>query len=121
MKIVIDMNLSPQWEEVLNANGIEAIHWSKLGSPSASDFEILKWAIENSYIIFTHDLDFGAILANSRGQGPSVFQVRTQEVSPSAIGKEVCAALKKFELELTKGALISLIEGKSKVRILPIH
>ncbi|MBW1778299.1 MAG: DUF5615 family PIN-like protein [Deltaproteobacteria bacterium] len=41
MKIVIDMNLSPQWVDFLNRTGHECIHWSEIGFPNASDREIL--------------------------------------------------------------------------------
>ena len=37
-----------------------AIHWSTIGVANASDEEIMAWAKENGYIVFTHDLDFGA-------------------------------------------------------------
>jgi predicted nuclease of predicted toxin-antitoxin system len=32
MKILIDMNLSPDWVNYFAASGIEAIHWSRVGS-----------------------------------------------------------------------------------------
>jgi len=32
MKIVIDMNLSPQWVEVLKTAGYESVHWSDIGA-----------------------------------------------------------------------------------------
>lgn len=37
MKLLIDMNLSPDWVEVLATEGLEAVHWSKVGSSSAAD------------------------------------------------------------------------------------
>jgi predicted nuclease of predicted toxin-antitoxin system len=40
-----------------------AVHWSTSGSLDASDREILLWAKANGYVLFTLDLDFGAILA----------------------------------------------------------
>ena len=62
MKIVIDMNLSPDWIDVLREAGHEAVHWSTEGSARATDREILAWARERGYVVFTHDLDFGAQL-----------------------------------------------------------
>lgn len=32
MKVVIDMNLTPAWVEFMAANGLEAQHWSAVGS-----------------------------------------------------------------------------------------
>jgi predicted nuclease of predicted toxin-antitoxin system len=44
MRILIDMNLPPQWVQVLVENGIEAIHWSTVGEKTAPDSEILNYA-----------------------------------------------------------------------------
>ncbi len=37
MKIVIDMNLSPDWVREFECAGIEAIHWSRIGPADAPD------------------------------------------------------------------------------------
>lgn len=63
MKVLSDMNLSPNWVPLLEAAGFESVHWSTVGDPGASDRSILEWALTNGYIVFTNDLDFGAILA----------------------------------------------------------
>lgn len=49
MKILIDMNLSPGWTQVLTAENIEAVHWSSVGKPNAPDEEIMQYARENGY------------------------------------------------------------------------
>ncbi|MDJ0673802.1 MAG: DUF5615 family PIN-like protein [Calothrix sp. MO_167.B42] len=41
MKILIDMNLSPDWVGVFERYNIEAIHWSTIGEPSAKDTVIM--------------------------------------------------------------------------------
>lgn len=120
MKIVIDMNLSPKWVEALAVAGHECLHWSDIGSPNATDREILSWARSNGYVIFTHDLDFGAILAASRADYPSVFQLRTQDISPHRISKAVLQALLQFEGLLIQGALVSIDEARARARILPL-
>jgi predicted nuclease of predicted toxin-antitoxin system len=75
MKILIDMNLSPLWVSYLQYHGFEAEHWSQIGNPNDPDLVILNWAKQHQFIIFTNDLDFGAILAASNLDFPSVFQV----------------------------------------------
>ena len=60
IRLLIDMNLSPDWEPWFKANGIDALHWSDIRDPRATDAEILDWARTNTCVIFTHDLDFGA-------------------------------------------------------------
>mgnify|MGYP003381965787 CR=1 len=42
MRLVIDMNLSPAWVETMKTGGIEAIHWSQVGSADAPDLEIFE-------------------------------------------------------------------------------
>jgi predicted nuclease of predicted toxin-antitoxin system len=61
MKVLVDMNLSPDWARFLAEAGFEAVHWSNVGSKSATDSELMQWAAENDHIILTADLDFGAM------------------------------------------------------------
>jgi predicted nuclease of predicted toxin-antitoxin system len=42
----------------------------------------MAWARENGHVVLTHDLDFGTLLALTRANGPSVVQVRAQDVLP---------------------------------------
>ncbi|MFM2313312.1 MAG: hypothetical protein RLZZ04_2588 [Cyanobacteriota bacterium] len=81
----------------------------------------MAWAVSNSYMVFTHDLDFGTLLAISEVDTPSVIQVRTQDILPSKLGKTVLDVLKQFQSELETGALVTIHEARSKVRILPIR
>ena len=108
MKVLIDMNLSPDWAGFLAKAGFEAVHWSKVGSKSATDRELMQWAAENDYVVLTADLDFGAILAATHGTKPSVIQVRSELFSPRAVGSAVVRAMRQARRELLDGALISV-------------
>ncbi len=121
MYIVIDMNLSPDWAAVLRAEGWQAQHWSEIGSPSAPDTDILEWAQANCAIVFTHDLDFSALLAASNAAGPSVIQVRAQNTMPAAMGASVIVALRQFAPLLANGALIVVDPRRNRARILPLR
>ena len=120
MKVLIDMNLSPKLTQILKNHGIEAIHWKDVGSPEATDEEILFWAKKRGFIVITHDLDFGAILAATKTKAPSVVQIRTLNVAPEIIGPKLANLLKKFREILEQGALIVVDERKARVRILPL-
>ena len=120
MKILVDMNLPPSWVEFLAEKGVEAVHWSKIGNFGATDEVILEWAKKHDHAVFTHDLDFGALLAATRGEGPSVIQIRTQDTFPESCGEIAIKALTQFENELEKGALLSVDLHKARVRILPL-
>ncbi len=121
MKILIDMNLSPVWVRVLEEAGHSAIHWSTIGAQNAPDREVLLWARENSHLLFTHDLDFGAILAATEAVGPSVIQIRTQDITPDHAKNLLLTILDQFAENLLQGALISADEAKSRVRLLPLR
>ncbi len=120
MKIVLDMNPSPSWAEFLTNSGFMAVHWSSIGLSSAPDREIMAWANAHDYIVIRCDLDFGTILAVSGGEKPSVIQIRSDNLSPAAIGGIVALALKQFEEELRSGALLTLDTDKQRVRLLPL-
>lgn len=121
MKLLIDMNLSPGWVEVFVQQGWQASHWSMVGDPRAKDIVIMAWARENEYIVFTHDLDMGSLLATTRALGPSVIQVRTQDIMPQSLGMRLSQLLRQYEALLAKGALITVDDTKSRVRILPFQ
>ena len=120
MKFLIDMNLSPLWVRFLAGKGFDRVHWSSIGPPSAPDTQIMDHAARNQMIVFTHDLDFGALLANRKSSRPSVVQVRTQDVLPSAIGDIVLRALHASRSQLEAGALVTVDPNRHRIRLLPI-
>ena len=121
MKFLIDMNLSPQWGEVFARHGWPAVHWSTVGDPRATDRVIMDWARENQNVVFTHDLDFGTLLAITHAAGPSVFQVRAQDVMPEHLESIVVATIQQHEAILEAGALIVVDESTSRARVLPFN
>ena len=120
MKLVVDMNLSPDWVAVLQRHGWETVHWSTVGNPRATDPEIMAWANASGHVVFTHDLGFGGLLAATDAGGPSVIQVRTQDVTPAHLEPVLVAALRSHQSVLEEGALVTVDEARSRVRILPI-
>jgi predicted nuclease of predicted toxin-antitoxin system len=104
MKLLLDMNLSPTWVRFLEERGFETVHWSAAGDPTATDAAIMAWARDHGFIVITHDLDFSAILAHSAAAGPSVIQVRTQDVLPEAIGADLVRVLRQHRAALEQGA-----------------
>jgi len=121
MKLIVDMNLSPRWAKVLVDAGFEAAHWTTLGANNAPDSEIMAYASANGFIVLTHDLDFGAILAATHGEKPSVVQIRAEDVSPDAIGQQVVIALRQMASELENGALLTVDPSRTRLRVLPLH
>ena len=121
MKILVDMNLSPQWVGALRQHGWEAVHWSTVGDGRASDRTVMDWATAHGYIVLTHDLDFGAMLVATQAQGPSVIQVRTSDVLPAHLESLLVGVLKEYAAALEGGALIVVDESRARVRVLPLR
>src|SRR5688572_27638106 len=120
MKFLVDMNLSPKWCMLLQAEGWDSVHWSDVGDASAPDHEIMQWALAEDRVVLTHDLDFGAMLAATQASGPSVVQVRTHDVRPHSLGPFLIPLIHRHKDRLEAGALIVVDEGRSRVRVLPL-
>ena len=120
MKVLVDMNLSPSWGECLRTAGREVTHWSEIGPGNAPDSMLFQWARDRGHVVFTHDLDFGSMLAQTKAESPSVFQVRTEDVSPSALCGRVVSLMQRFEAELDAGALLVVDEFRERIRLLPL-
>jgi predicted nuclease of predicted toxin-antitoxin system len=121
MKVLVDMNLSPRWTRFLADAGLEAVHWSDLGAGDAPDAEIMAFAKAHDYVVFTHDLDFSAILAATHGEKPSVVQLRSEDVSPEAVGQAVVAAVRQTADDLARGALLTVEPSRMRLRLLPLQ
>lgn len=121
MKLLVDMNLSPRWINLLTDAGMSAMHWTSLGQANALDSEIMRYASVHDYVVLTHDLDFSAILAATHGEKPSVVQIRAEDVSPDVIGASVITALRQMEHELNQGALVTVDPNRTRVRVLPLQ
>jgi predicted nuclease of predicted toxin-antitoxin system len=121
VKLLIDMNLSPRWVEWLSSAGFASAHWSTVGMPTARDAEIMEYAARNDYVVLTHDLDFGSILATTGGGKPSVVQIRSEDLRPESIGQVMITALKQMHLELEAGALVTVHPNRTRLNLLPLQ
>ncbi len=121
MKLLVDMNLSPRWIRVLTDASLEAAHWATLGAHNAPDSEIMAYARAHGYVVLTNDLYFGAILAATHGEKPSVVQIRADNLSPEITGAAVISALRQMEDELENGALLTIDTNRARLRILPLQ
>jgi predicted nuclease of predicted toxin-antitoxin system len=121
VKLLIDMNLSPIWVDFIWSAGIEAAHWASVGEHDAPDVDIMAYAAAEDYIVLTHDLDFGAILAATNGAWPSVVQFRASNLSPGTIGRHLLDALRHMEAEIEQEALLTIEPARARMRLLPLR
>jgi predicted nuclease of predicted toxin-antitoxin system len=121
MKILIDMNLSPNWAGFLKSAGVDALHWSEVGLAYAPDSALMSWAAEHGFIVLTNDLDFGIALAMANTEKPSVVQIRGDDLRPASIGNQVMLALRQLQTELAEGALVTIDPKRTRLRLLPLR
>lgn len=83
----------------------------------------MAWALANQFVVLTHDLDFGTLLALTHNTGPSVIQIRAQDVLPESLSSVIIAVIRQCEAALHTGALVTVEDGGPaglRVRLLPI-
>ncbi len=68
----------------------------------------MRFARENGYIVFTHDLDFSTLLALTGDDGPSVVQMRTQDVMAATHHERVRRLLQHYAEKLRAGAILTI-------------
>ena len=120
MKILIDMNLSPEWVRVFKQVGWESMHWTEFNDPKAPDKVLMEWAKSAGFLVFTHDLDFGALLSATQATGPSVIQLRCEDTQPCTMGPTVVTAIQANSEELKKGALMTIDVRRMRIVLLPL-
>jgi len=81
----------------------------------------LAYTKSNRYVVFTHDLNFGTILAATQEDYPGVIQIRTQDVTPEYLRTPVVSALYQFEKHLEDGTIVTIDQKKLRARILPLQ
>ena len=121
MKLLVYVNLSPSWVDRLARHGFEAVHWSTIGAATAPDLEILERATEHHFVVITNDLDFSAILSAGAVDGPSVVQIRSQDLLSDVVVSIVAKALDAHREDIERGALLSIDEAGTRVRVLPLR
>ena len=121
MNLLLDMNLSPALASLLSSHGHDVVHWSQIGNYRAPDVAILAWAREHDRVLVTHDLDFGAMLADTEARGPSVIQIRVQDLLAPETVEALANAIEVAAPALTRGAIVTVHDDRSRIRILPLR
>ena len=116
MRFVVDVNLSPEWADLLAEHGHDATHWREVGPTDAPDDDILAWAVQEKRIVFTADLDFAAAVATRGLTAPSVVQLRLNSTDPLTVGDFVIRSLTIAGAALDGGAILTIDPGQVHLR-----
>jgi predicted nuclease of predicted toxin-antitoxin system len=80
----------------------------------------MEWARRRGFVVFTHDLDYGALLAATGAVAPSVIQLRSEDTRPATMASMVIAALRSHGESLDAGALMTVDPRRMRITLLPL-
>ena len=119
MRFLADMGVSIRVVEWLRNNGHGAKHLREEGLHRMPNGEIFTKAIHENRIIMTFDLDFGEIVALSKGSKTSVILFRLHNTRTSHVIRRLSTVLKDTAKALEEGAVVVVEESRHRVRGLP--
>ena len=122
MNYVVDANLSPRLAALLRDAGHDAVHVRDIGLRTASDDEIIDYAISTDRIVISHDTDFGTLLAYRELSKPSFILIRSSDpVDVDEQARLIVANLDAMSDDLETGAIAVFARGRLRIRRLPLR
>ena len=82
--------------------------------------EIFQKATAEGRVILTFDLDFGEIVALSRGSSTSVVVFRLRDTRSDKVIARLERVLEESSAALDRGAIVIVEDGRHRVRLLPV-
>ena len=121
MKFLADMGISPRSVEYLRGKGCDAVHLCEEGLERLADSEVLAKGRAEGRVVLTHDLDFGELMAASGADLPSVVIFRLRDMRPERVNRYLEEIIEGYGELLERGVIMSVVEGRIRVRTLPIE
>jgi predicted nuclease of predicted toxin-antitoxin system len=119
---VVDANLSPRLAALLRDAGHDAVHVRDIGLRTASDDEIIDYAISTDRIVISHDTDFGTLLAYRELSKPSFILIRSSDpVDVDDQARLIVANLDAMSDDLETGAIAVFAHGRLRIRRVPLR
>ncbi|MEA5450444.1 DUF5615 family PIN-like protein [Leptolyngbya sp. CCNP1308] len=121
MRFLADVGVSPLTVQALRQAGYDAIHLVEQRLERLPDSAILEKARLEDRIVLTFDLDFGDLLASGANPLPSVIIFRVKRTVPSFVTSRLFAVIEECAETLQDGALLTVEDGRYRLRRLPIQ
>ena len=120
-RFLADPGMSPKLVDFLQDLGHLAIHLQQQGLYRLKDSEILEKACKEGRTSLTHDLDFGDLLAASGADLASLVIFRLRNMRPEHVNRYLLEIISQYRESLDHGAVITVTEGRIRLRDLPPH
>ncbi|MPY96985.1 MAG: hypothetical protein GEU97_03160 [Actinophytocola sp.] len=122
MRFLLDANLSPLIAALLTEAGHDTKHVRDVDLRHASDEQIMDFAAECGFVVVSQDTDFTNLLHYRKASGPSLVLLRNlPEVTSVQVSALILGNLDQFEAALVKGAVVSIVDDRIRVRRLPFQ
>ena len=120
MRFLADMCVDVRVVKWLREQGHDAVHLRDEGLHRMPNGEIFEKGITEDRVILTFDLDFGEIVALTRGEKTSVILFRLKNTRTPNVIKHLSKTLQDSADDLEKGSVVVVEEFRHRVRYLPI-
>jgi len=120
LKLLADVNVSALVVARLRGAGVEVTRVVEVMDARSSDAQIMSAARERGEVLVSHDQDFGALLAIAGARQPSLINLRTSSVDVDFLARCILGALANAGEDLADGAIVTVEDGGTRVRRLPI-
>ena len=120
MRFLADMGISQRVVIWLQERGHDATHLRDEGLRRLENGDIVTKALRESRIILAWDLDFPELLALSKTGTVSAVVFRLVNTRSDHVIERLARGLSASAQDLQEGAIISVEEGRYRVRLLPL-
>lgn len=120
IKLLADMNISPQTVATLQEQGWDIIRVSDVLSATTSDLEILEFARQENRVVVTQDLDFSMLLALGGYNQPSFITLRLSLTDPDIVTQKLTNTIPQVEQILKEGGAVTIEDIAVRSRRLPM-
>ena len=103
----------------LNSHGHDATHLRDEGLQRLPNGDIFEKAIAESRVIVTFDLDFGEIVALSKGRKAGVILFRLRNTRVSFVIERLGNVISECADALARGAIVIVEETRQRIREFP--
>lgn len=103
----------------LNSHGHDATHLRDEGLQRLPNGDIFEKAIAESRVIVTFDLDFGEIVALSKGRKTGVILFRVRNTQASFVIQRLGNVISECADALARGAIVIVEETRQRIREFP--
>ncbi|NES22693.1 MAG: hypothetical protein F6K41_28185 [Symploca sp. SIO3E6] len=121
IRLLADMNISPQTVTFLQQQGWDTVRVAEVLPATTPDSEIMEFARREERVIVTQDLDFSTLLALGGYNQPSLITLRLSASDPDTVNQKLIKVLPGVEELLEEGCAVTIQDTNVRIRKLPIR